>query len=123
MSAPAAGGVLVIDDDADIREAFKLLLEASGHQLATAADGAEALALLRDGIHPRLILLDLMMPGMNGFEFRAEQLRDPVLAAIPVVIISGDGRIAEKARPLGLPWLLKPIDLDELLETMSRYGA
>src|SRR5262245_13335746 len=87
--------VLIVDDDHDIREALSQVLGDEGWVVATAADGREALDYLdahRDAL-PEVILLDLMMPVMSGGEFRAEQLKDPSLAPIPVVVISaGDER-------------------------------
>jgi CheY-like chemotaxis protein len=69
-----------------------------------------------------LILLDLMMHGTNGWEFRAEQLRDPRLAGIPVVVCSGDGRLTEKALALGIAeYLEKPIEHDTLLASVTRH--
>lgn len=115
--------VLVVDDDPDICEVMQMILGARGYRVVTAEGGDEALQLLRAGEEPCLILLDLMMPGMNGLEFRAEQLRDPVLAAIPVVMISAGGDVVAKAAAVGLPGLLKPIDLDVLLATVARFDC
>jgi CheY-like chemotaxis protein len=112
------GTVLVVEDDLDIREVMRMVLEASGYQVLEAGDGAEALAVAR-AHRPRLILLDLMMPGMDGFQFRESQLRDPAIAAIPVVIVSGGGAVPEKAAELGAAgYLVKPTDLQRLLAVM-----
>jgi CheY-like chemotaxis protein len=113
--------VLVVDDDPDICAVLRAVLETFGYYVELARDGAEALKKLRRGDAPCLILLDLMMPGMNGFEFRNEQLRDPTLASIPVVVISGAGDVAAKAATIGVEGLAKPIDLDVLLETVSHF--
>ena len=115
--------VLVVDDDPDICTAVRDVLEAFGYYVDMARDGAEALKKLRRGEVPCLILLDLMMPGMNGFEFRNEQLRDPVLASIPVVVVSGAGDVAAKAATIGVEGLAKPIDLDVLLEKISHFDC
>jgi CheY-like chemotaxis protein len=97
---------------------MRMVLEASGYQVLEAGDGAEALAVAR-AHRPRLILLDLMMPGMDGFQFRESQLRDPAIAAIPVVIVSGGGAVPEKAAELGAAgYLVKPTDLQRLLAVM-----
>jgi two-component system response regulator MprA len=90
--------------------------------VTTAEHGRRALELLRAGLRPGVILLDLMMPVMNGWQFRDEQAHDPQLSPIPVLIISGDGRVAEKTTALGAAgYLRKPIDLDVLLGTVARF--
>src|SRR5438445_6065998 len=81
--------VLIVDDDADVRDAMEFLLRSEGYRTVTAADGDDALTKLRAGLEPCLILLDLMMPWKDGFQFRREQMRDPRLSAIPVVVLSG----------------------------------
>lgn len=101
--------VLIIDDDRDSREAMAEALSLEGYFVATAANGAEALACLRTGYHPHVILLDLMMPGVDGWDFRTEQKRDAALAQIPVVVISGVGKLVD-----GEYALRKPIDLAAL---------
>ncbi len=115
--------VLVVDDDPDICEVMQMILESRGYRVVTAEGGAEALRMLRAGERPCLILLDLMMPGMNGIQLREQQLRDPALAAIPVVMISAGGDVAAKAAAVGVEGLLKPIDLEVLLETVERFGC
>lgn len=82
--------VLVVDDNADIRASLELLLPMFGFAVATAADGLEALDYLHTHEAPALILLDLRMPLMGGVQFRREQLRDPNLAGIPVVVCSAE---------------------------------
>jgi CheY-like chemotaxis protein len=122
--APAvtdARSLLVVDDDAAIREIIQAVLEVEGYAVFTAADGAEAIARLRAGLRPRLILLDLRMPGMDGRAFRDVQAAEPDLAAIPVVILSGDGDAPRVAASLGLEWLLKPVHLDHLLAVVARH--
>ena len=89
--------VLVIDDTADIRDSLVVLLEAEGFLVVTAENGREALELLRGGLRPCLIVLDLTMPVMNGFEFRYEQRRDPAIADIPVIVTSAVSDPAEVA--------------------------
>src|SRR5690349_16993945 len=89
--------VLVVDDDADIRETVSLILEDEGYEVQSAQDGAAALGVLRAGPLPDVILLDLMMPVMNGWQFREQQTRDPRLAAIPVVVLSADSSLRDKA--------------------------
>ncbi len=121
MSGAGGSTVLVVDDDPDICEVTQLTLEAQGYRVLTAGDGTEALALLQRGERPSLILLDLMMPQMSGAEFRAEQLADPKLARLPVVVLTGDGHAVDKAQALGLEGLAKPVDLDTLLGIVRRF--
>lgn len=113
--------VLVVDDDPDVCETLQTVLEVSGYRVAAAANGLEALKTLRSGLRPCLVLLDLMMPVMNGLEFRAEQRSDPAIAAVPVVVVSGDHHVAEKATEMGLEGLAKPIDIDDLLQLVARF--
>ncbi|MCY0993424.1 response regulator [Nannocystis sp. ILAH1] len=115
------GLVLVVDDDPDVCETLQTVLEVSGYRVAAAGNGQEALDALRSGVRPCLVLLDLMMPVMNGQEFRAEQREDPAIAGVPVVVVSGDHRVAEKAVEMGLEGLSKPIDIDDLLHLVGRF--
>src|SRR5678816_4594642 len=85
---PVSCPVLLIDDDVDSVQAFVLFLHYHGIDAVTAADGEAALQLLRSGLVPCVIILDLMMPGKDGFAFRSEQLRDGALARIPVIVCS-----------------------------------
>jgi CheY-like chemotaxis protein len=107
--------ILVVEDDLDIREVMRMVLEASGYVVFEAGDGAEALDVVR-AHPPGLILLDLMMPGMDGIQFREAQLQDPDIASIPVVIVSGGGGVPEKAAELGAAgYLVKPTDMHRML--------
>lgn len=114
--------VLVVDDDAAIREALSDLLGDEGYRVATATNGAEALTLLRSAgeLRPCVILLDLMMPVMSGQEFYAEQQRDPALSRIPTVVISADGNVARKAAAFGAEFLSKPVRLETMLGLLDR---
>jgi CheY-like chemotaxis protein len=114
--------VLLVEDDFDLRDALVPILEYEGHQVVSAANGKEALDRLQSmPAAPSLILLDLMMPVMGGEEFRAEQLRDPRLASIPVVVVSARAQAAEKAARMGaLACLQKPFDVEELLDVVRR---
>jgi len=112
--------VLVVDDDRDICEVIKTILELHGYRVLTARDGADALAQLRAGVHPSVIILDLMMPGMNGFQFRDEQTRDAALRTIPVVVLTGDGKAEAKGIALGVEGLRKPVQLEDLLDALRR---
>jgi CheY-like chemotaxis protein len=118
----AAGHVLIIEDEQDLRETTAELLDLAGYRVDCAANGEEALTHLRKGPLPRLILLDLMMPVMNGWQFRQQQLRDPVLAPIPVVVVSALGSFDSYAPMLdSAKYLVKPVAVDELLTTVARY--
>lgn len=113
--------VVVVDDDIDIRASLCDILEFQGYKVAAASNGQEALELLRDGTRPCLILLDLMMPVLNGWEFRAEQAQDTRLADIPVVVISGAGRAAEAATLGAAGFLRKPLELPDLLAAVEEH--
>ena len=107
----------MVDDDRGIRETLGDVLRDEGYAVALARDGDEALAMLREGPTPALILLDLSMPGMTGEELRRVQLEDPRLAQIPVVVLSAD---EENRLPDVAGWLRKPVDLDELLGAVAQ---
>jgi CheY-like chemotaxis protein len=115
--------VLVVDDDADLRESIEVVLSSRGHRVATAADGEEALAWLQQRVaRPCVVLLDLMMPRMNGFELRARMSADPGLSAIPVVIITGAGLLADSnTEALPTEVLRKPIEPSTLLRTVGKF--
>ncbi len=115
--------ILIVEDDADLREALSEILRDEGYDVAGAAHGGEALDRLRgDFRRPALILLDLTMPVMNGWQFRAEQRRDPDLSDIPVVVLSGGDRLTEQMGPLGIQeYVRKPIELDRLLAAIRRH--
>jgi CheY-like chemotaxis protein len=116
--------ILIVEDDFDIREALTQILEEEGYVVRGAANGREALDLVDDGVAPKLILLDLMMPVMNGWQFRAEQLKDPRIASVPVLVISADPQVQPKAASLGVAGLLKkPIALDDLLEAVKTHTS
>ncbi len=105
-----------------MREAIAVFLEGEGYSVVEAGDGAEALVRLRDDDPVGLILLDLMMPIMNGWEFRDVQANDPTLAAIPVVVITADNSAAQQAARAGVAgFLLKPLEFPELLSYVGRY--
>ena len=112
-----AATVMVVEDDATIRELVIELLGTEGFTAVGARSGQEALRRLRqEHLHPSVILLDLMMPVMDGWQFRAEQLSDPDLASIPVVVVSAsnDGNVPADDH------LDKPFDIDVLVNTVSR---
>jgi CheY-like chemotaxis protein len=114
--------ILVVDDDADVRESIEDALEDEGYYVAAAANGKEALELLRDDkLRPELILLDIMMPEMDGWAFRAEQRKDPDIATIPVIVFTAHGspeEVAERMQAVG--FLRKPLRLEDLLAQVGR---
>lgn len=116
--------VLIIDDDRDIREALRDTLEDEGYVVRTANNGREALAGLEQDWHPSVILLDLMMPIMDGWEFRRRQLAQPGLAGIPVLVVSADRNADRAAGELGVAgYLRKPLMLQALLDTLGRIAG
>jgi DNA-binding response OmpR family regulator len=119
--AARSAPVLIIEDDPDLRDALGALLSGEGYQVATAADGREGLDRLGAPPRPGLVLLDLMLPHMDGFEFRVRQLEDPELATIPVIVFSGGGDVEQKVARLGVAAsLMKPLDFGTLLEHVAR---
>jgi CheY-like chemotaxis protein len=114
--------VLIVEDDADIREDLADVLRSEGYQTATASNGLEARGWLRSARSlPGCILLDLMMPVMDGWRFRVEQLQDARIARIPVVVLSGAGDVRQEAAALGVAdYLQKPFELSALMEAVER---
>jgi CheY-like chemotaxis protein len=118
----ASPTILVVDDDADIRDAMCLVLEYSGYRAVAASNGEEALRLLRADGSVDLILLDMMMPVMDGWGFRRSQPDGPAFVTIPVIVLTGDGRASSKAAAIGAAgYLKKPLDLDDLLALIARH--
>jgi CheY-like chemotaxis protein len=119
-----ADGILVVEDDPGILHAITQVLEDEGHPVRGAVNGKVALDMLRapGARPPRLILLDLMMPVMDGCAFRDEQLRDPALARIPVVLLTADNNAQEKAATMRITASLrKPVELQKLLDAIQPY--
>jgi CheY-like chemotaxis protein len=123
MSKPPANQhvVLVVEDDSEIRDSLVEILNEAGYGTLGVNNGHEALHALRTlPFTPCFILLDLMMPIMDGITFREKQRADPALANIPVVVISASRDLAETARALDALALGKPLDLEELLAVARR---
>src|ERR671911_607833 len=122
-----AGNVLIVEDDPDTREMLTTLLTTEGFHAVAAEDGLEALHLLRTVRHrapevPCLVLLDLMMPRLGGNEFRRAQLGDPIVAGVPIAVMSGAVDAEERAKSLGaVATLIKPIDFEALLKVVRKY--
>src|SRR5712671_4951756 len=113
--------VMVVDDEKDPRESVCEWLAAKGYSVIAASDGAEALRQLRSDTHrPDVILLDLMMPVMNGWQFREQQGRDPQLADIPVIVVTAN-RDTRGIHADGT--LFKPVRPEQLLEAVERWSS
>jgi len=114
--------LLVVDDDEDLLDVLRDVIEEEGYRVLTAPSGEAALELLRSGEELCMILLDLKMPGMDGPEFRRRQLAEPRFATIPVVGFTGLWNGEEVAHQLALASCLrKPVNLHHLLETVAHY--
>ncbi|MEP7125852.1 MAG: response regulator [Byssovorax sp.] len=111
--------ILLAEDDDDLREAMLETLQDAGYGVATVANGSDALDWLQDAEHlPSLILLDLMMPVMDGWQFRALQRVDPKVSKVPVVVLSAMG-----AHPAidAVEYLTKPANIAQILEVVARF--
>ena len=118
MTSPAATSpVLIVDDDVDTRSMLSFSLSHSGYSAVTAENGRIGLARARQH-QPCLILLDLMMPDMDGAEFRRLQVEDPAIASIPVVLISAHAVSEQVAEELGVKALRKPFSIEQLLQAV-----
>jgi two-component system, chemotaxis family, chemotaxis protein CheY len=114
--------ILLVEDEADIRETLAEILEYEGYRVVTACDGAAAVTLLECGLRPALIILDLLMPNMTGEEFLQRVRAHPDWAHLTVVINSGTADLARKAELLGAnDHFLKPLEISVLLEFTKRY--
>jgi CheY-like chemotaxis protein len=129
MTAPASDEIrdgahqpiLVVDDDIDILEGLSEFLKLSGFDVMTAHDGREALTRARS-TRPCVVVLDLMMPVMSGQEFRREQSADPMIANIPVIIVTAARPTQNELDKLGVSdCLLKPLDLERFLRLVRRH--
>jgi len=118
-----SGTILIVDDDSDVRRSLSDFLEDEGYAVAAASNGRAALDLMRGGgVRPAVILLDLMMPGMDGWDFRQAQLKDPTLASVPVVVVTAAGFSPDTIRSQFNPaaFVSKPIQPTMLLEAIGR---
>jgi CheY-like chemotaxis protein len=111
--------ILVVDDDADIREALKLALELEGYETVAARHGGEAWELLSSGRVPALVLLDLAMPVLDGPGLLARIRGTSALGSLPVVILTAFGSLADGVRALAQGCLFKPVDLDAVLSVAA----
>jgi CheY-like chemotaxis protein len=115
--ATARNKILLVEDNAELRAMMGLALESEGYEIVYAKNGREALERLKENPPPFLILLDLMMPVMNGQEFLEQFALDKRVSDIPVIICSA----IENRPQLTAPFLKKPIDLEELTSAVQRY--
>jgi len=116
----AARTLLLIEDDPDVSETLAGLLSRFDYTVLTARDGQKALGLLRTGPPPRLIILDLMMPNMDGYRFRNAQVDEPSFAAIPTIVITADAKASKEK--LGVAACFrKPFDVEALLNEIARH--
>jgi CheY-like chemotaxis protein len=113
--------VMIVEDDFAIREALTQILEDQGYLTESVSNGQEALDYLRRNSLPQLILLDLMMPVMNGHQFRMAQQQDARLAAVPVIVLSADNDAEIAATIEADGFLRKPVRLTTLVEVVGRY--
>ena len=115
-SQPGTGrSILLVEDDELIRRAMRMVLEWEGYKVDCAGNGQEALDYLRAGNRPSLIVLDVMMPVLDGEQFRREQARDANLASIPVIVVSA-ATFAESVN--AARHIRKPFEVQELLEAI-----
>lgn len=114
--------ILVVDDERDVRETLSEALEMEGYKTVLVSNGNAALKMLSGPEKPNLILLDLMMPGMDGFQFIAAKDLMSEIVGIPVVVISASGCLDVKLAGSNVQgYLQKPIDLNELLDAAEKY--
>lgn len=115
--------VLIVDDHPDTREALALVMELRGLDADVAGSGGEALAKLAEPHHrPCVVLLDLNMPDLDGWEVRERMRADPVLAGVPVVLLTGNYVDVERARRLGISgYLRKPVDVQQILGVVEQH--
>jgi CheY-like chemotaxis protein len=120
QSATAAK-IMIVEDDDDLRDELSELLRSDGFEVSAAKHGREALELLRSDLTVRAIVLDVAMPVMNGATFRGEQLRDPQLAGIPVILLTGRQDMGTLARTLGVQQAIAKPCADSLLQALGAY--
>lgn len=115
--------ILIVEDDNSIRELLVELLQSEGYEVGSAINGLEGLKCLETEKMPDLILIDLMMPVMDGYSFRTEQMKNPKWSKIPVVVMSAEANAKEKMKNYGITaFLSKPVELDTILSTVELYS-
>ena len=121
--AGAIRPVLVVDDVDATRHGLVELLRLRGYSPYEARNGAEGIELLREHPDTRVVVLDLTMPGTNGFWFREQQLMEPALAHVPVIVFTGSAKVEQLHRLAVADVLLKPFSVDDLFEAIERHCA
>lgn len=115
--------ILIVEDDNSIRELLVELLQSEGYEVSSAVNGLEGLKCLETEKQPDLILIDLMMPVMDGYSFRTEQMKHPGWSKIPVVVMSAEANAKEKMKSYNITaFLSKPVELDTILSTVELYS-
>lgn len=114
---------LIVEDDYAIRDMMTTILEEEGYDVQSVGDGQEALDILRSGTtRPGLVLLDIWMPRLNGWQFLGEVQHDPVLASIPIIVMSADRMMGDRiVGTCAKAYVPKPIPLDTLLDVVAQY--
>ena len=113
---------MIVDDSRVIRKVSRTIVESVGYEVTEAENGEEALAKCKVAM-PALILLDLMMPVMDGAEFHGHLRRDPRLADIPVVLLTADAHARERAEAMGIEtYLKKPVDIEDLIAVITDHA-
>jgi CheY-like chemotaxis protein len=121
---PISRKILIVEDDSRLRGGLGELLRQNGYEVVAAATGEQAMSHLRSDRRTDLIVLDLRMPGMNGWQFRSEQRRDTALASIPVIVATADWNAESEAQTLGAVCCLKkPYTPRQLVESIRRFAA
>lgn len=120
MSIPVSYPILVVDDDPDVLDAVLVVLRSAGYQVRCALGGAAAVAMMREGPLPALVITDLMMPDMSGWELVDAMRADPALCDVPIVAATAS--IAAKPPP-GVPLLEKPCELQTLLDMVEKHRS
>jgi CheY-like chemotaxis protein len=114
--------VLIVDDDGDLREGLRRILSARGFHVDAVASASAAIAGFEAGLRPDIILLDLKLTGMTASEFRREQLLNPAVKAVPLVVLSGADDVGARAAQLSaVAHLSKPVNLDQLAAALRQH--
>jgi len=115
--------ILIVEDDNSIRELLVELLQGEGYDVTSAVNGLEGLKCLEQNPNFNLILIDLMMPVMDGYSFRTEQMKNPKFSKIPVVVMSAEANAKEKLKSYQITaFLSKPVELDTIIKTVELYS-
>lgn len=115
--------ILIVEDDNSIRELLVELLQSEGYEVGSAINGLEGINYLQNNSAPDLILIDLMMPIMDGYTFRTEQLKNAKWSKIPIVVMSAEANAKEKLKNFGITaFLSKPVELETILKAVEQYS-